>query len=62
MVPGKTTLLYFWCVHRATETQSTESFNVELITGPGQCQMLVWDVSDPVRRRQFYHGTEGMNG
>lgn len=55
---GKTTLLYYWCLGQLTEPVPTESFNVEMIRAPGGATLLIWDVSDPGRRRQFYHGTE----
>jgi len=60
-IAGKTTLLYTWCLSdQATKAGPTYSFNVEMVYGPKNGQiLLVWDVTDTVRRRQFYHGTDG---
>ncbi|KAH3848342.1 ADP-ribosylation factor-like [Dreissena polymorpha] len=59
---GKTTLLYTWCVGgKDAKVPRTESFNVEMVHGPrGGQLLLVWDVTDPIRRRQFFHGTEAI--
>ena len=42
-----------------TDTLPTESFNVETVTRPRIGSLLIWDVTDTARRRQFFHGTEG---
>ncbi|XP_060558329.1 ADP-ribosylation factor-like protein 11 [Ruditapes philippinarum] len=57
---GKTTLLYFWCRNMITDTLPTESFNVETVTRPRIGPLLIWDVTDTSRRRQFFHGTEAI--
>ncbi|WAR29221.1 DC2L1-like protein [Mya arenaria] len=59
---GKTTLLYGWCLPgQETMAVPTQSFNVEMVYGVRNGQMLLmWDISDISRRRQFYHGTEDM--
>jgi hypothetical protein len=43
-----------------TDTLPTESFNVETVTRPRIGPLLIWDVTDTSRRRQFFHGTEGQ--
>ncbi|KAL3874458.1 hypothetical protein ACJMK2_037469 [Sinanodonta woodiana] len=63
---GKTRLLYSWLlgVSSVVDTIPTESFNVEPIQTPDGISLLVWDISgDPsykTKRRQFFHGTEGI--
>ncbi|KAK3596015.1 hypothetical protein CHS0354_032538 [Potamilus streckersoni] len=63
---GKTRLLYSWLlgVSSLVDTISTESFNVEPVQTPDGINLLVWDISgDPsyrTKRRQFFHGTEGI--
>ncbi|XP_052787669.1 ADP-ribosylation factor K-like [Mya arenaria] len=59
---GKTTLLYGWCLPgQETMAVPTQSFNVEMVYGVRNGQMLLmWDISDISRRRQFYHGTEAL--
>ncbi|KAL4239104.1 Arf GTPase arl1 [Mactra antiquata] len=57
---GKTTLLYYWSMNTITETIPTESFNIETIKVDIGGQLLVWDVTDTARRRQFYHGTDAI--
>ncbi|WAR19501.1 ARFK-like protein [Mya arenaria] len=59
---GKTTLLYGWCLPgQETMAAPTQSFNVEMVYGVRNGQMLLmWDISDISRRRQFYHGTEAL--
>lgn len=61
LIPGKTHLLYHWCLGEGADitTRPTESFNVEKVHCGGLI-LLVWDVGDKARRRQFFHGTEGL--
>lgn len=43
-----------------TDPLPTESFNVETVTRSATGPLIIWDVTDTARRRQFYHGTDAV--
>ncbi|XP_061194354.1 uncharacterized protein LOC133202529 [Saccostrea echinata] len=61
---GKTLLLYSWVLGtNDLDTVPTDSFNVERVTLDGKVYMM-WDLCGRkdfrLKRRQFYHGTDGV--
>ncbi|XP_062600690.1 uncharacterized protein LOC134262328 [Saccostrea cucullata] len=61
---GKTHLLYSWVLGtNDLDTVPTDSFNVERVAVEGKVYM-VWDLCGRkdfrLKRRQFYHGTDGV--
>ncbi|XP_022334103.2 ADP-ribosylation factor-like protein 11 [Crassostrea virginica] len=61
---GKTHLLYSWLLGRGDlDPVPTDSFNVERVTSDGGVYMM-WDLCGRMdfrlKRRQFFHGTDGV--